>query len=77
MESMEFIIKSSITIAVVLSILLGYSLFKGGKEIENNNIKMAGIYSLLIIGVFLIVLLFMADEKLRMVKELQKIERGT
>ena len=45
----------AITIAViVLSILVGYSLFKGGKEIENNSIKMAGIYWLLIIALYLI-----------------------
>jgi len=44
-------------IVIVLSILVGYSLFKGGKEIENNNIKMAGIYWLLITTISIIMLL--------------------
>jgi Ca2+/H+ antiporter len=50
----------AITVAVVvivLSILVGYSLFKGGKEMQNNNIKMAGIYWLLITTISIIILL--------------------
>ena len=41
-------------VVIVLSILGGYSLFKGGKEIENNNIKMAGFYWLLITTISII-----------------------
>ena len=44
-------------VVIVLSILVGYSLFKGGKEIENNSIKMAGIYWLLITTISIIMLL--------------------
>lgn len=44
-------------VVIVLSILVGYSLFKGGKEMQNNNIKMAGIYWLLITTISIIMLL--------------------
>ena len=44
-------------VVIVLSVLVGYSLFKGGVEIENNNIKMAGIYWLLITTISIIMLL--------------------
>jgi Ca2+/H+ antiporter len=53
---MEFAITVTVVV-IVLSILGGYSLFKGGKEIENNNIKMAGFYWLLITTISIIMLL--------------------
>jgi len=48
---MELAIKVTV---IVLSILVGYGLSQGGKEIKNNNIRMAGVCWLLIIGFYLI-----------------------
>jgi len=33
----------------LLSLAVGYNLFKGGKEIDNHNIRMAGIYWVLMV----------------------------
>lgn len=77
----------AITIAViVLSILVGYSLFKGGKEIENNSIKMAGIYWLLITTISIIMLLITysstinlegknSEKKHRQIEEVMEVEK--
>lgn len=59
-------------IVIVLSILLGYSLFKGGKEIENNNIKMAGIYWLLITTISIIMLLITYSNTMKLSGELKE-----
>jgi len=40
---------------LVLSVLIGYNLYKGGKEINNDKISKAGLYWLIIIAVFLII----------------------
>ena len=59
-------------IVIVLSILVGYSLFKGGKEIENNNIKMAGIYWLLITTISIIMLLITYSNTMKLSGELEE-----
>ena len=40
---------------LVLSILVGYNLYQGGKEINNNKISKAGLYWLIIIAISLII----------------------
>ena len=64
-------------IVIVLSILVGYSLFKGGKEIENNNIKMAGIYWLLITTISIIMLLITYSNTMKLSGELEEEEAKT
>ena len=59
-------------VVIVLSILVGYSLFKGGKEIENNNIKMAGIYWLLITTISIIMLLITYSSTMKLSGELEE-----
>ena len=59
-------------VVIVLSILVGYSLFKGGKEIENNSIKMAGIYWLLITTISIIMLLITYSNTMKLSGELDE-----
>jgi high-affinity Fe2+/Pb2+ permease len=40
---------------LVLSVLIGYNLYQGGKEINNDKISKAGLYWLIIIAVSLII----------------------
>ena len=40
---------------LVLSVLIGYNLYQGGKEINNDKISKAGSYLLIIIAVSLII----------------------
>ena len=56
--SPNLIMVLSITISIlmlVLSVLIGYNLYKGGKEINNDKISKAGLYWLIIIAIFLII----------------------
>ena len=59
-------------VVIILSILVGYSLFKGGKEIENNSIKMAGIYWLLITTISIIMLLITYSNTMKLSGELKE-----
>ena len=50
----EGLIMTALLILVV-SIFIGYNLYQGGKEIENDKIRDAGLWCLMLIGLSLII----------------------
>ena len=46
-------------IVLVLSIAIGNNLYKGGKQIDNHSIKMAGFYWLVLIGVSVLITMYL------------------